>query len=571
MIKVNNQAVIIAKNSLNISDAIEERTTCSFTVIDSEGAFYFEKGHPVEVFDHENILIFSGVVDKPVRNKFGPSNTFYHSLQCIDWHYFADKRRYAAGHENMLAGNIVRSILQSKLAEEGIIEGLIEDGPLIIEARFNYSRITDCLNSLAEKAGFWWKIDQYKKLHFVSKITYASPFTITNDDMERGSIVLENGNPKYRNRQYIKGGTDITDPQTEIKVGDGESQSFVVGFRVAKVPTVEISLNGGAWQIQSVGIRGIDENKQWYWSKGSNVISQDDNSTPLTKDVDLIRITYQGEFDIVVLSEIPGEIDDRKTVEGGTGIVEDVEDNMDITSRESAFQLANAKLEKYGVIGRRLRFKTWLKGLEIGQLLKVTIPYHDLNETEMLVESISITKQDEMFWYNVTCVEGPVNGSWAKMFYHMATRGEAFVIRENIREDQILIVLSTFSKTWVQSENPNIFRSTFPGDTTIPSSSTFPMYRDQDKVKYVSWFNDETELGRKAITKQTGTSTSEINSTSYLAPFEANETITHIGWFGGWQATAQLGTGVLVDKQVYDKVKTSLEAIQIDKKDTKGW
>lgn len=682
MIKVNNQIVDISKNSLNISDAIEERTTCSFTVVDTEGEYSFRKGHPVEVYNKKDILpllsnwnlhanvtitdedeiilnatstyqdstsvalscnpndqlifdfdegtyviwfldenqqfvssynggyfvskkeqitvpdgiyylkvvasngqfvgmvtfsnpelinlngevLFSGVVNKPKRTKVG--SAIFHNLQCVDWHYAADKRRYAGGHENQLAGDVVKAILTSKLAEEGIVEGLIENGPLIVEARFNYAKVSDCLNSLAEKSGFWWKIDQNKQLHFVSKSTYLAPFEMTNIDMEKGSISLENGNPKYRNRQYIKGGKDITDPQTETKVGDGESQAFVVGFNVAKVPTIEISVNGGLWQSQTVGIRGIDEGKQWYWTKGNSVISQQDTDTPLTS-VDKIRITYQGEFDIVAISEIPQEIDNQRAIEGGTGIVEDVEDDNNITSRDAAFQLANAKLEKYGVIGRRLRFKTWKKGLESGQLLKINIPYHNLN-TEMLIESVNITKQDNQFWYSIICVEGPINGSWAKTFYNMAQK-QSFVVLENISEDQILILLAQFSKTWLETDQPNIFQTLYPGATIYPSTSTYPAFKNEDKVTHVAWFNDTTELGRKALTKQTGADTSEINTTIYLAPFEANETITHIGWFGGWQSTDEVGTGVLVDKQIYDKTKTSLEAIQIDKVDTKGW
>lgn len=51
MIVINGTEVLVAKNSLTISDAIEERTTCSFTVVDVDGSFDFIKGENVEVYN----------------------------------------------------------------------------------------------------------------------------------------------------------------------------------------------------------------------------------------------------------------------------------------------------------------------------------------------------------------------------------------------------------------------------------------------------------------------------------------------------------------------------------------
>lgn len=565
MIKISEETVTIREGSLSINEAIEERSTCSFIVINS-GEKHFKKGQQVEVFDGED-LIFSGFIDTSRERRISPDGTLFHDIQCIDNHYLVDKRIIAQAYQETDAGTIVNDIITNYLAEEGITAGVIQTGPLIQEAIFNYIRITDALDSLAEKSGFWWKVDENKELQFVARSTNTSPFDVTPTNIRYGSVQVENGNPKYRNKQYERGGRDLTDTQIETKRGDGDSQSFIVGFPIAKVPTVEINLNGAGYTAQTVGIRGVDDDKQWYWSKGSNTISQDESGTPLTSN-DVIRITYIGEFDIVVVSQITEQIDNRKDVEGGSGIVEDVQDNPYTSNRETGFQNANAKLEKYGVIGRRVTFTVQEKGLETGQIVKVTIPDHELNENELLIESVNITQSTHITWYNVTAIEGPTGTSWTKMFYHMATRGQTFVLRENIREDQILIILETFTKTWTEEEIPNIFRIIRPGVGLKPGFK--PMFDYNDRVKYMSWYDGSTELGRKVITKQTGADTDEIESITFLAPFEANETITHLGWWGGWQASGTLGTGIEVDKQTYSKTKTNLEAIQVDKTDTKG-
>lgn len=566
MIKISGQEVIISKDSLSIDDAIEERSIASFTVIDASGSRHYKKGEPVEIIENGE-LIFAGVIDTPKEKKVTPIGDMYHYITCTDWHYLADKRIVAKAYELTFAGDIVIDFINTYLADEGVTAGDIQTGPQIAEAIFNYIRVSDALNSLAEKSGFWWMIDQYKQLHFVERSTNEAPFSVTNSDMEKDSIEVEHGNSQYRNRQYIKGGRDITDPQTEYKVGDGDTKTFVVGFPIAKVPTVEVSRNGGAWIQQTVGIKGLDEIKQWYWSKGDNTVVQDNAETVLGKDIDRMRITYQGEFDIVVITENPEEVENLKIIEGGgSGWVEDVADEPQTTNRDAAFQSANSKIRKYGVNGRRLRFRTWKNGLEVGQLLTVNLPDHDLNNAEMLIETVQITKEDNELWHSVSAVEGPVSGSWAKMFYAMATRGQAFVIRENINESQVLITLAQFNKTWEEADSPNIFKEVYASDNLYPSDTLYPMFEYADRIKEVALFDTlNNELLRKVITKQTGNSTGNILSTVYVAPFEANGSIAKIAWYGGMRSD------IKIDEQAYLKTKTELEAIQVERTDLRNF
>ncbi len=352
----------------------------------------------------------------------------------------------------------------------------IQAGPTVKEAVVNYRPVSEALDALAEKAGFVWWIDAYKVLHFAERATYAAPWTATGADMRQDSVTVEHANPQYRNRQYIKGGRDITDPQVEIKPGDGNSRSFTVGFPIAKVPTVEVSRNGGAWTAQTVGIKGVDTGKQWYWSKGDPVLVQDD-AEPVLGTADKVRITYQGEYDIVVLSEDYSAISDRQQVEGGgTGYVEDVADEPDTTTRDAAFQSANAKLKQYAQIGRRLKFRTRRSGLRPGQLLTVYLPEHKLDNVEMLIESVTVADEQGVIWYDVTAVEGPEQGSWSRMFKALATRGQAFVNQVNIGEGQTLVILQTFAESWPWAENVvcNVFACPVPSTTLYPSATLMP-------------------------------------------------------------------------------------------------
>ncbi|MFK7695923.1 hypothetical protein [Paenibacillus sp. HJGM_3] len=465
---INGSEVKVLVNTLSIDDVIGERSTASF-VVKTDTATHFQQGQPVEIYDADLNVIYAGVIDKPSEKRIPGQDILLHSIQCKDMHYLADKRIVAKAYESTLAGDIVQDLITLKLAAEGVTAGTVQSGPTVNEAVFNYIPVTRAIEALAEKAGYIWYIDFDKTLHFKDRAANIAPWTVTGADV-LPDVAVEHGNPKYRNYQYIKGGTDITDPQTEEFKGDGKQKSFSTGFKIAKVPTVKVNAIA-----QTVGIRGVETGKQWYWSKGENAVSQDDSGTPLAT-TDTLSITYQGEFSVIVISKDQDQIINRQTVELNSGINEDVEDEPESTNREAAFQSAAAKLQKYATIGRRVKFRTKRSGLEAGQLATVNLPEHGLGDAEMLIESVQISDNGGEIFYSVSAIEGPEMGSWTKMFERMATRGQAFVIRENINTQEVLITLEAFSEsvTWTENVVQNVYACPVPSTGLFPSTTRFP-------------------------------------------------------------------------------------------------
>ena len=144
---------------------------------------------------------------------------------------------------------------------------------------------------------------------FYPRSQYAAPFAVTGTDIKEGRTHLINSNTLYRNqvRSQRQGYPRIR--STEHKIGDG-NKGMAYPSRIAKVPT--ITLNSVP---VTVGIRGLETGKDFYWSKGDNTISQDLENTILESTDDL-AITYQGEFDVVVKSLNETEILSRLTTEG---------------------------------------------------------------------------------------------------------------------------------------------------------------------------------------------------------------------------------------------------------------
>jgi hypothetical protein len=519
----------------------------------------------------DTLKIFGGVIDtQPVTDitLFGTGKRW--AIQCTDYHYLTDKRIVAKYYEDMAAGQIVRNLITLYFAAEGITAGNIQDGPIITEAVFNYVTGTRCMEGLSEKAGFEWNINYDKTLDFYERSTFTAPVTITETSKIK-NVTVEDEAKDYRNKQFVRAGKDLTDPQTEKFKGNGSQQSFTLGFPLGKEPQIKINgvaLNNAA----DIGIKGLEDGKQWYWSKGDATITQEKEAVPLL-DTDEIEITYQGLFDIVAVTWDQNEVETRKAAENNSGIYENVIDEPYATNRAAAFETANTKLKRYAKIGKKIRFDTFITGFKAGQLVMVDMPSFDINNSQFLIESIAATElgtEDGRCTYKITAVDGAATGGWADFFKKMATRGENFVLRENIKEDEVLVLLDQFSKTWTSTERPNLFYELYPSMDLYPASDLFPSLGDDNEVTYIALYDATGEFFRKRITKQERTDT-QIVSTTFISPFEANEVqITHVGWFGA-NATDEIGSGLLIDKQIYSKFKDKVEAIQIDKIDLKGW
>lgn len=430
-IKINDVAVVLARNSLLVNLRIEERSIAEFIVIDRAGSASYERGQPVAIYDPDDTLIFGGFIDSAESKRISPSGGLYHYIVCTDNHYLADKRLVAKSYQNELAGDIARDILTIYLADEGITVGEIQDGVEISEAIFNYVKASEVLDALKELTGFIWFIDEIKQLYFIDRTTNAAPFSITASSILKNSASLKKGNPKYRNRQFIRGGTGVTSLQTEDRTGDGETKVLAMGYQLAKVPTITENTIP-----KTVGIKGLDTDKDWYWSKGDNTIYTE---TAPEESV-AIQCQYYGQYPLIARVDDWIGIADRKAVEGGTGtgIVEDITSEAQHESGDASRESAAAKLAEYCRNAEKFIFQTHRSGLKPGQLLPVTYSPFNFSAHDMLIESISIRAEGGLLTYDVSAITGPALGLWSRFFSSILERQDKSI---RIGDSRLLILL----------------------------------------------------------------------------------------------------------------------------------
>ena len=470
-VEIDSVAVELRKGSLLVELRIEERSIAEFTVVDRLGMATYVKGQPIEIYDTVPDLVFGGVIETPEVTAISPTGGLHHHIRCVDWHYKADKRLAAESYEDKTCGFIVDDLFDKYLAPEGITIGNIELGATLIEAVFNYVRVSDCYDALAEKAGFVWFIDEHKALYFQARDTTAAPWAAnaaTNIDNCR----LSGGNPKYRNRQYIRGGKDQTALQTENFIGDAKQNAFTVSFPLAKVP-VSIKIDAGA--ALTMGIKGLDAPGDFdtYWAKGDPVIT----FTAVPGAAAAIEIKYYGMFDILVLVVDEDAIDDRLAVEGaGTGFVDNIDDEPKLTEKEAAIDAGRAKIAKFAVAGRRLLYTTHETGLKPGQLQPITYSAFGLAATEMLIEAVTIRGFGTETIHEITAIVGPTMGSWSAYFKALASMKQEIIERLNVGSEQILIILVERAETWNWAESIAYTITTchFPAADLYPEATLYP-------------------------------------------------------------------------------------------------
>ncbi len=466
-LKIDGVTVQLKKNTLRVENVVEARSTASFIVEDVDASAEYVRGEPVIITDGGNTL-FKGVVYSSTERRIAPAGGLHHNVKCMDWHYLADKRLVAESYTGQTAGAIVTDIRTNYLGDEGVTVGNIDAGPTIAEAVFNYAPASVVLDALALRAGFTWYIDSNKKLFFQLRTTVPAPFAVTSD-MLKGTSSLIHGNPKYRNRQWIRGGKSVTAEQTEtFTTQDATILSFAVGFPLAQAP-VSITEDAAG---KTIGIKGIDSAKDYYWSKGDPVIVA---AVPPGAGV-VVEIKYFGEFRIIALAEDTDAIAAQLAIEGsGTGFVDHVDDDPALIDSDDAIDEAEALLDKYAVAGKQVPFSITTFGLEPGQLLTYTESLYGMSGAELLITNVNITETDIGIVYGIVAIQGPVLGGWDRFFGDLARAKEDVRVTAGTA-DQVLIILALTSENWEWSEaiTETVYACPVVSLTLFPSTILFP-------------------------------------------------------------------------------------------------
>lgn len=429
---------MLKPNSLKLSYRLGQRATLSFTLHDTTNTYRPDIGNSlvvkwltvtrwkgtVEGFDHE-------VPDGQVADNFAKI-----TIRGVDMSQLADRFLVAETFEtaDQTAGDIVTLLLADYLAAEGITAGTIEDGPTVSKAIYNYVKLTDVLNEIAERCGFTWWINEQDQLNFMDRQNITASISLSDASRPFRKLRMSMSRGAFRNRQYIRGGLTQTDQRVEQFAGDGIRRNFNLIFPADSAPTITVSLVS-----KTVGIRGLDTGKDFYWNRGEREISQDDSATPVT-DGATILVTYVGLYPLLAVGEDLGMIQDRIAAEGGTGVYEQILQDIAIDDQQLAEEKVEGLLSRYASLqpeaALEMDIADTAQFLMAGQILSM-----DLNPEQAYGDALLINvetvfmnagKPADWFWrLNLKGALGPDKGGWAEFLKKLLGLSQGAAFREN--------------------------------------------------------------------------------------------------------------------------------------------
>lgn len=439
IVTIGGQPAAYRAGTLSISGSLGTRTTASLQTVDHPPfADWVEVGQVVEIRDETSNLIFAGTVDSVEEEIDASERIRVKRLACVDYTQIADRHLVAyvykpdEDHPTIYAGDVIKDIVTRFFVYGGVSEGIdtspVEDGPAIEKLVFNYIPASQAFDDIAELAGYIWYIDYEKRLHFTPKDRNTAPFGLTETSQNWRNLKISESRDLYRNRQIVRAGTALTDERTDTVIAAADQKLFEVSYPVGTASAVTV--NGVP---KTLGVSGLHEGRDYYWSYGSNVLTAE--VAPGTGAA--VALTYRGMFPILVDERLDTEILTRRALEGGTGVYEAIADDPAINVQNVAVTKALAYLRKHGVIPQVIRFETDAGGLRPGQLLPVDIPAAGLDDN-YLIESVSMRDmQGAVNRYTVTAVSGDALGGWLEWFSALARQAQKFVLYD---EDQVGIL-----------------------------------------------------------------------------------------------------------------------------------
>lgn len=403
------------------------------TILDTDDSYEPVAGWSV-AWTWKGTLKFRGTVDRVTRKELWGTTAEAYELECVDYSQILDRRMVAATYETpgQLAGDIVADIV-ADLADEGLTAGTIEDGVTVTKAVFPYIPASQAIQELADLSGMTWRVDNDKRVHFVSRDVTPSVYAISDTSKPFREISVEVSRGSLKNRIFLKAGKSKTDQLTEYFNGDGKRQTFTVGFPFAAVPTVSVD-TGGGYVTKTVGIRGVDTGKDWYWQKDNNQLTQDTGGTVLNSGHTL-KVVYYGLFPLRLEGTEDGSIAERAALEGGTGKYEAVEEDARIEERDMAVEKMRQLLRRFAFPPTVVTFTTFEETLEAGQTFSVSLTEEDLSGTFLALRTEHTYSwqhgQHGSMATQVSATDGEFTENWLGFYRKLEAQGKTFSIREN--------------------------------------------------------------------------------------------------------------------------------------------
>lgn len=468
-IKINGaylpNGVKVKSGSINLNYGQSgERAVLSFSLIDMNlgpgDPFIWSTmiGQKIELYE-DGVLKFGGQLDEPKTRKINNHPIFGETIQCVDWHFLTDKTLINQSYPKQIISETFKDMIDEFLADDGIwydSNSIKETSGLYVSINCPYIKANQAFDEMAGLINWQWKIGPDKKFYLNEYTTYVGDPLIEHvSSYAPNSLNVWDDRSEYRNKQILRDVNALTSPDIPEKATPtpDSDKSYMVRFALNQKPNIYITSNvnnpspDDMVDPRMVGIGGIDDDKYYYWNKNSNIIQEDD-SAPEKKPGEFVVLKYVGQYKIDISEQDNAAIQDRKDIEGGSGLYINVESGSEIEGIAVAEDKANAMLERYARIATKITFSSYFIDLDVGEIIDVTIPSFDIDTTKLdngdpdtsnekyfLVMEKNIQDIGHLLKKTYVLVDGAPIGGWIKFFKGFISPGKEWTIRPDSKVD----------------------------------------------------------------------------------------------------------------------------------------
>lgn len=355
-------------------------------------------GDEVAVYDEDGItLIFGGTIINTEEKVDGLAK--YFSVDCKDWTHTLDRKLVVGVYTGQTIAYIVNHIVTNYTA--GFTNINTTDTTVINLISFNYLTPSECFKKLASMLGnYSWYVDYEKDVHFYANSSVAAPYglTDTSENFSWNSLTFRSDVSQIRNHIILRGGTTEGTTFTELKIADGQQNTFFVGYdltnytfykALAATPTTFVTL--------TVGSDGVDDptTVDVLYNPNSGLIRFANSNTPAINDV----IKWTGTPTYPLITQ---KIDAPSVAQFGT--YQHVIVDQNIKSVSAASQRMQAELARYAGQVDGAQFMTYTAGLLAGQNININSDLRSINQNFKIDRITTTLYTPKKFKYDVDLI-----------------------------------------------------------------------------------------------------------------------------------------------------------------------
>lgn len=464
----------IQKDSWSINERLNARGTLDCVIVD-DNSTTIEYGVEIGLYE-DTALLWGGVIINSDSEEV-EKGSLWHTIKCEDYAALLDRHIIKGAYDDYTLENIVNELITNDFTDSGITAGTIDADIEINVVIINYMKGSEALDHLKSFGNIIWWVDKDKQLHFIDLSGTGRTISSTSLANEKG-LKRQKSGENYYNKLYLKGNKKITVEQSEKILSpscDGETLEFFTQFPIAKDPFIEYKPAAGNWTEAAVGVKGLHEGKQFYWSYGSTQITQDGDTLAALNTGGYIRATYYGLIPLFVVVANQAEIANRGFTH--SNYIE----NSKLFSAVDALQYGVQLLSKYANDADKFTFTLQQKDYNVGELFQLTKSNPWNYDEQVLVEGCTWTPRGlDDINYNYTVLDGAALGGWEEFFKNLLKPD-----RIDVEETEILIYLKDVSETFDQDGEYafTLLDPLFPDTDLYPSTSLYPgAVNDTDSV-----------------------------------------------------------------------------------------